>query len=60
MENKKPALLLTVDLINQLLMYLAKRPYDEVFALIGEIQGQAQAQVQQEPTEKPESEAVKD
>lgn len=32
---------LSVELVNKLLVYLSKKPYDEVFLLIAEIQKQA-------------------
>lgn len=39
---------LTLPLVNAVLQYLGTRPYQEVFALVVEIQQQASPQVQEE------------
>ncbi len=44
---------LSVALVNQLLGYLGKRPYEESFQLITTIQAEAQAQIPAGPVEVP-------
>ena len=44
---------LSVALVNQLLSYLGKRPYEESFQLITAIQAEAQAQIPTDLVEVP-------
>ena len=46
-------LTLSVSLVNQLLGYLGKRPYEESFQLITAIQAEAQTQIPAGPVEVP-------
>jgi hypothetical protein len=48
---------LTLDLINSVMNYLGGRPYQEVFALIQEIQKQAQPQLQPAQPQTPREDA---
>jgi hypothetical protein len=41
MENEKKSVELTIELVNEILNYLAKRPYIEVVNMINEITKQA-------------------
>lgn len=36
---------LSIDLVNQILAYMGKRPFEEVYLLVGAIQQQAQPQL---------------
>ena len=41
MENEKKSVELTIELVNEILNYLAKKPYIEVFGMINEITKQS-------------------
>lgn len=45
---------LNTQLVNAILGYLGKRPYEETFQLINAIQQEAQDQLQAQPVEKSE------
>lgn len=46
MENKNPNVDISLELVNAVLAYLGKRPFEEVQGLIGALQQQAQASMQ--------------
>lgn len=51
MENKNPNVEISLELVNAVLGYLGKRPFEEVQGLISAVQQQAQASMQAEQAE---------